>query len=378
MPASPPVCDQLIVARELLHRIMPLPSEVSLLCHARQANLEDQEVKGDEDGFYAVVIANRLPKPGASVRVCLVSLEGQPGSIWPTGKALESSGASSETTHLTFTSFHRFIVLWSWTYLTGAGGDFQELMADIVERQQARPFAAAGSPGTRSAGTFRLDSHANGDVVPVSYHGPLLPSWPGRWTPPAPSSEEGEAVGYESAMELGRLLTLGRSDVLSALIEFREAPMRETVDATLADRLASGAQEPLASRIRAQKIKAPEQIRQVLRTSPVTALQGQMQSVLHMADPSGVKHLASLLAAKGATSSGTSGASSSGSSGSSASTMAKTVPLSTTSSTPATVSPSGLKLVVPASKGNPIDADAAALDQEFGFLVPASTEVMGG
>jgi len=61
----------------LFQEIAPMASEVPLLCHVRQVNTEDKELMGmDDDGWFAVVVGNRLPEPGKQYEACLVSLEG--------------------------------------------------------------------------------------------------------------------------------------------------------------------------------------------------------------------------------------------------------------------------------------------------------------
>lgn len=81
------VGNTLVVRRSVVHRIFPTQRDVPLLAHAREVDIHDTELMmGDDDGFLAVVIANRLPLPGrdatgaeAPVKylACLVNLEGQ-------------------------------------------------------------------------------------------------------------------------------------------------------------------------------------------------------------------------------------------------------------------------------------------------------------
>ena len=68
-----------------------------LLAHAREVDINDTELMmGDDDGFLAVVIANRLPLPGQDAEgeevpvkylACLVNLEGQFDQLLPRGAA---------------------------------------------------------------------------------------------------------------------------------------------------------------------------------------------------------------------------------------------------------------------------------------------------
>jgi hypothetical protein len=70
-------CLGLEITRALFGKIAPLESELSMLTHVRQVNTADKELLGmDEDGWFAVIIGNRLPQPGHRYVACLVSLEG--------------------------------------------------------------------------------------------------------------------------------------------------------------------------------------------------------------------------------------------------------------------------------------------------------------
>ena len=70
-------CIGLEIALDLFHDIAPMAAEVPLLCHVRQVNTQDKELLGlDEDGWFSVVVGNRIPEPGKRYVACLVSLEG--------------------------------------------------------------------------------------------------------------------------------------------------------------------------------------------------------------------------------------------------------------------------------------------------------------
>lgn len=78
------------IRSSMVARIMPTRKDVPLLAHAREVNINDTEMMlGDDDGFLAVVVANRLPvaardTSGAEAPVkyhaVLISLEG-PGQF---------------------------------------------------------------------------------------------------------------------------------------------------------------------------------------------------------------------------------------------------------------------------------------------------------
>jgi len=69
-------CDSIEVELGLLESVLPSLDELTLLAHARQVNVDDRELNAASgDGYYAIVMGNRLPSPGAKFRACLVSLE---------------------------------------------------------------------------------------------------------------------------------------------------------------------------------------------------------------------------------------------------------------------------------------------------------------
>jgi hypothetical protein len=79
-----PRASYLSVPQSTVNAIFPTIEDLAMLTHVREVNLDDTEAAmGDDDGFLAVVIANRMPqfdtvncKPKAYT-ACLVNLEGQ-------------------------------------------------------------------------------------------------------------------------------------------------------------------------------------------------------------------------------------------------------------------------------------------------------------
>jgi len=77
----------LSVTQTVVNGIFPCKEDLELLAHVREVDLSDSELAdGDDDGFLAVVVANRLPQPGFDPKVghiprkylaCLVNLETQ-------------------------------------------------------------------------------------------------------------------------------------------------------------------------------------------------------------------------------------------------------------------------------------------------------------
>jgi hypothetical protein len=80
----------LAVTETVLNKVFPTQEDLPLLTHVREVDVQDTELAaGDDDGWAAVVLANRLPVFDAAANkpvrymACLVNLEGQLGSLPP-------------------------------------------------------------------------------------------------------------------------------------------------------------------------------------------------------------------------------------------------------------------------------------------------------
>ncbi len=88
----------LAVTETVVRKIFPTEDDLALLTHVREVDVNDTELAGsDDDGWLAVVLANRLPvadeaNGGAPVRymACLVNVEGQLGALPEPSPAVES------------------------------------------------------------------------------------------------------------------------------------------------------------------------------------------------------------------------------------------------------------------------------------------------
>jgi len=83
-PDDSPTGFYLAVTQETIDKVFPTKQDLRMLTHVRKVDLSDTELAlGDDDGYLAVVMANRLPQfdraGGKPVRylACLVNLEGQ-------------------------------------------------------------------------------------------------------------------------------------------------------------------------------------------------------------------------------------------------------------------------------------------------------------
>ncbi|WP_426595716.1 hypothetical protein ACPPVS_08910 [Cellulomonas sp. McL0617] len=85
-------CDAVEADLQLLRDILPMPDELRLLTHVRQVNVDDRELAaGDSDGYFAVVMGNRIPRSGSSYVACLVSVE-ERTDLLPTTDVVEEHG----------------------------------------------------------------------------------------------------------------------------------------------------------------------------------------------------------------------------------------------------------------------------------------------
>lgn len=102
----------------LFATIAPQVNELPYLAHVRQVNTDGKEILGiDADGWFAVVIGNRLPLHGGAYTAMLVSLEGQQTHL-PGGTASPTGGKI------------RLVVLASWKF---EATDFNRNFIDIMQ-----------------------------------------------------------------------------------------------------------------------------------------------------------------------------------------------------------------------------------------------------
>lgn len=191
------------IQSDVMRAVLPSKTDVSLLCHVRQANLADTALAGkDDDGWFAVVAANRLPlsvqPEGKEYLACLVSLEGR-ADVW----SVRSGEAPPP-----------LVVLHSWTFTSsGIGGTF-EYLANHLD------VAAYGSNADRQRlldanGTLALDREdRQGNVSTVRYRSPL------RGISAAPLSSSGTDISRRAARELGRLLGSADARFLRELVSW--------------------------------------------------------------------------------------------------------------------------------------------------------------
>ncbi|SCG55126.1 hypothetical protein GA0070609_3010 [Micromonospora echinaurantiaca] len=185
--------------------LLPSRDDVRLLTHVRQVNVADTALAGsDDDGWFAVVTANRLPLGGTTptkYTACLVSLEGR-----------EDAWASNLTSPPTL------IVLASWPFVTSsAGGTFEHVAAHLDLGAFGAP--PAGQPPLVDAdGALALaGTRRDGSPTTVGYRSPLLGAAPDP-LPAGPDDVTGDA-----AFELGRLLAAADGRFIREVVAWHRA-----------------------------------------------------------------------------------------------------------------------------------------------------------
>ena len=177
---GPPVATLRLRDTSVLTDLWPRRHDVRLLSHVRQVNVADSALAGaDDDGWFAVVTANRLPVEPGKYQACLVSLEGQDG-LWTTPP----------------TAVPALVVLYHWRFEVTAAGTFEALAAAVdLGLVGVRAGSDAVDPSVALA---RLDR--DGFASGVRYRGPLLAEAADDTASPA------DDVSLVAAGQLGRLM----------------------------------------------------------------------------------------------------------------------------------------------------------------------------
>jgi hypothetical protein len=68
----------LVVPETVVRSVFPTREDLAMLTHVREVDISDTELAmGDDDGWMAVVLCNRLPQANTRYLACLINLEGQ-------------------------------------------------------------------------------------------------------------------------------------------------------------------------------------------------------------------------------------------------------------------------------------------------------------
>lgn len=289
-------CDAVEASTGLLRSILPMPEELQLLTHVRQVNVDDRELSaGDSDGFFAVVMSNRVPEPGTKHRACLVSVE-ERTDLLPTADSpqggfgghladvvvgfgdglvrasaadasfggtpsflgglrdvranlgsfvLDGSGGSGGTPPVS----SRLVLLHSWTFECVGDGTFRELLQHL-DVGMIGDVAAASRLEVTDTGHIRIDvTDRDGAPETSWYRGPLAAA-PMSRDPNGPyhaadqarrvAADTGaEDISYAAAFEVGRLLAAADARLAQELMRWRRGAYRQSARGDSVNRVAT-------------------------------------------------------------------------------------------------------------------------------------------
>lgn len=232
--------------QEVFWGIAPTYADLPFLAHAREVNTDGKEILGlDEDGYFSVVVGNRLPMAGTSAgqtlnTMLLVSLEGLKSALPVDGQSPPSGAANTVV---------RICVLASWAFpCSVSAGDFLELMQNLSTDLLRMPYTcpAPSSPAETTAQHAvgwgyvpLLNNTRAGEETTSWYRGPATPvgtsldsDGPYQFSDHAirydPGPDNGTVAGtgmfdmsYACAWQIGRLVALSNSAFATALAAWR-------------------------------------------------------------------------------------------------------------------------------------------------------------
>ena len=237
---NPDHCLVADMPTSLFREIAPLATELRYLAHARQVGTEDKDVADAvADGWFSVVVGNRLPANGKRNHGLLVSLEGFEHLL----QAEPPAGIPGTV---------RLAVLKQWTYVAD-GPTFREYLDALTENGEdgsekdvwLRVYPGRdGTPDESVQKALDLGytalTHATrqGGRTVSWYRGPLVPTPldAGTYHPIHANADEAlrydETTGlfdvsYAAAWQLGRLLALQKSDFARSLLNRRSGYVAE-------------------------------------------------------------------------------------------------------------------------------------------------------
>jgi hypothetical protein len=280
---APPgvTCDTIQADYWLVQSLLPSLEELTLLTHVRQVNVEDRELNsGSSDGWFAVVMSNRLPSPGAKYRACLVSLEERTDLVKANPPAVATEGGRiileardltpahvldlhppddvSQTTVLanadarrivsaairvdapSFGFFHttvQLVLLYSWQFECTGVGTFRDYMQRI-NVSMTGTVEEPGHPVVSDTSHIQISLQDRAGVAEnVWYRGPLVP-FPLTRDPLTYHSADqcrrvtpdtgAEDVSYAAAFEAGRLLAAADGRLAQELMRWRREAFRQS------------------------------------------------------------------------------------------------------------------------------------------------------
>ena len=264
------LCTAIEADRQLVTEMMPSKEELALLSHVRWVNIDDRELNVEgSDGWFSVVVTNRLPSRGAKCRACLVSLEERadlvkkdpPPSFVPTTfipivtkevafrdvqfreaeqfKVVERR-VDVDFGRLTISPEQktRLVVLYTWQFTSQGPGTFFSLMQGLDVGMIGK-VKKEGEPALTDTAHLRLElQDRGGEEETVWYRGPLVPfeltrdplgpyhsADQARRATPETGAED---VSYAAAFEVGRLLAASDARLAQELMRWRRESYKQS------------------------------------------------------------------------------------------------------------------------------------------------------
>lgn len=282
-PPASIACDTVQASLGLVNSLMPSLEELTLLAHVRQVNVDDKELNsGSTDGWFSVVMSNRVPAPGAKYRACLVSLEertdlvaanpppvaqpilvgtilGEDGFAARTASApIEGISDQAATTILVNADERRItssvyqvaspvfqylfatvqlVLLYSWQFECTGVGTFRDYMQRI-NVSMTGTVEDPGHPEVSDTGHIQMTlADRVGVDEDVWYRGPLV-AFPLTRDPLTYHSADqcrrvspetgAEDISYSAAFEAGRLLAASDARLAQELMRWRREAYRQS------------------------------------------------------------------------------------------------------------------------------------------------------
>jgi IPT/TIG domain len=244
-------CDALQTDLGTLATLLPSLEELALLAHVRQVNVNDRELNiGSTDGFFAVIMSNRLPSPNSNCTACLVSLEARSDIVSadppvplfrPVERHLRQADVavigglggtiSGINPIIYFAESVQLVLLHSWKFACIGPGSFRDLMQGLSVAMIGT-VANPGHPPLTDTCHIPVELQDRAGVPePVFYRSPCTPFQLTR-DPLGPyhsadqcrraTPETGaEDISYAAAFEVGRLIAAADKTLASALMQWR-------------------------------------------------------------------------------------------------------------------------------------------------------------
>jgi len=262
-------CDAVQVGEWLLSAIMPSIEELTVLSHVRQVNVDDKELSaGSSDGWFSVVMSNRVPEANSKYCACLVSLEERsdlvpkdPPPVYqyifrrearPEIAAVNTGNVAEGTRQIgispipirgpfPFDITVSLVLLYSWKFECIGPGSFRDLM-QALDVGMYGTVQNPGHPPVTDTGHIQVSLGDRAGVEEaVMYRGPLVPFQLTR-DPLGPyhsadqcrrvTPETGaEDVSYACAFEVGRLLAAADARLAQELMRWRREAYKQSARA---------------------------------------------------------------------------------------------------------------------------------------------------